>query len=74
MEAIPGAALVETKKMSFPEKVTREECERRCLREKDFECRSARFRLQNEYRVQNNEDVGKWTNCNSNWKNNHIFN
>ncbi|XP_017780788.1 PREDICTED: uncharacterized protein LOC108565714 [Nicrophorus vespilloides] len=46
-ERIPGATLVGNNTKQLPKAVKRSECQQACLNETTFECRSAKFRIQN---------------------------
>ncbi|KAL3269282.1 hypothetical protein HHI36_008358 [Cryptolaemus montrouzieri] len=54
-ERIPGALLIGNDTKTLPNKVTRNECQESCLLNKNFECKSAKFKIiANSYDIKSN--------------------
>lgn len=45
LERVPGAVLVDRGRKTLKQSINRMECERFCLDERDFQCRSANFEI-----------------------------
>lgn len=56
-ERLPGATLIGNDTKTLPKKITRTECQQNCLNEKEFLCRSVKFRIEFDYNLTENSET-----------------